>query len=527
MIQRGDLQNGVAEIWTARATTALVGARITAVQAFTGYDQSLTVIAFRGADGTGAGAIAGGLNSAPGVSLTTTRAGSLVYGVGSDWKGAVGRGLGANQTMVHQWVDTSANDTFWCRRVRLRWPRRVRPSRSTMCRRRRRLNGIARRSKFLRRRRGPPQQVAVPNVVGLTQAAATTAITGANLTLGTVTTASSTTVPAGSVISQTPTAGTQATQGSAVNLVVSSGPPQVAVPNVVGLTQAAATSAITGANLTLGTVTTASSTTVPAGSVISQTPTAGTQATQGSAVNLVVSSGPPQVAVPNVVGLTQTAATSAITGANLTLGTVTTASSTTVPAGSVISQTPTAGTQATQGSAVNLVVSSGPPQVAVPNVVGLDAGGGDVRDHRREPHARDGDDGVEHDGAGRIGDQSNADRRARRSTQGSAVNLVVSSGPPQVAVPNVVGLTQTAATSAITGANLTLGTVTTASSTTVPAGSVISQTPTAGTQATQGSAVNLVVSSGSAAGRGAERRRLDAGGGDVRASPARTSRSGR
>jgi beta-lactam-binding protein with PASTA domain len=34
---------------------------------------------------------------------------------------------------------------------------------------------------------------------------------------------------------------------------------------------------------------------------------------------------------------------------------------------------------------------------------------------------------------------------------GSAVNLVVSSGPPQVAVPNVVGLTQTA-TTAITGA---------------------------------------------------------------------------
>ena len=72
-----------------------------------------------------------------------------------------------------------------------------------------------------------------------------------------MTTAASTTVPAGRVISQSPTAGTQVTQGSAVTLVVSSGPPQVAVPNVVGLTQAAATSAITGANLTLGTVTTA------------------------------------------------------------------------------------------------------------------------------------------------------------------------------------------------------------------------------------------------------------------------------
>ena len=43
---------------------------------------------------------------------------------------------------------------------------------------------------------------------------------------------------------------------------------------------------------------------------------------------------------------------------------------------------------------------------------------------------------------------------------GSAVSLVVSSGLPQVAVPSVVGLTQAAATTAITGAGLTVGTVT-------------------------------------------------------------------
>src|SRR5262249_52930949 len=88
---------------------------------------------------------------------------------------------------------------------------------------------------------------------------------------------------------------------------------------------------------------------------------------------------------------------------------------------------------------------------------------------------------------------------------GSAVALVVSSGPPQVAVPNVVGLTQAAATTAITNANLVLGTVTTQSSTTVPAGSVISQNPTAGTQIVIGSAVALVVSSGPPQGAGAHR----------------------
>ena len=51
-------------------------------------------------------------------------------------------------------------------------------------------------------------QVSVPNVVGDTQAAATTAITGAGLVVGTVTTASSTTVPPGDVISESPVAGT-------------------------------------------------------------------------------------------------------------------------------------------------------------------------------------------------------------------------------------------------------------------------------------------------------------------------------
>ena len=53
---------------------------------------------------------------------------------------------------------------------------------------------------------------------------------------------------------------------------------------------------------------------------------------------------------------------------------------------------------------------------------------------------------------------------------------------PHVTVPNVVELTQAAASSAITAASLTVGTITTASSLTVPAGSVISQHPAAGAE---------------------------------------------
>ena len=342
-----------------------------------------------------------------------------------------------------------------------------------------------------------PAQVAVPNVVGLTQAAATTAITGAGLVLGTVTSAASATVPAGNVISETPGAGTLVDVGSAVNLVMSTGPAQVAVPNVVGLTQAAATTAITGVGLVLGTVTSATSATVPAGNVISEAPGAGTLVNVGSAVNLVVSTGPAQVAVPNVVGLTQGAATTAITGVGLVLGTVTSATSATVPAGNVISEAPGAGTLVDVGSAVNLVVSTGPAQVAVPNVVGLTQGAATTAitgvglvlgtvTSATSATVPAGNVISEAPGAGTLVDV------------GSAVNLVVSTGPAQVAVPNVVGLTQAAATTAITGVGLVLGTVTSATSATVPAGNVISEAPGAGTLVNVGSAVNLVVSTGPA-----------------------------
>jgi beta-lactam-binding protein with PASTA domain len=212
----------------------------------------------------------------------------------------------------------------------------------------------------------PP--VTVPSVVNDTQAAASTAITGAGLVVGTVTTASSSTVPSGSVISQNPTAGTSVAAGSAVNLVVSTGPAPVLVPNVVNDTQAAATTAITGKGLVVGTVTTASSSTVPSGSVISQSPTAGTSVAAGSAVNLVVSSGAASVSVPNVLNDTQAVATTAITGVGLTVGVVTSAASplaatgelAVVPAGEVASQSPAGGTSVAAGTAVSFVVSTGP-----------------------------------------------------------------------------------------------------------------------------------------------------------------------
>ena len=74
--------------------------------------------------------------------------------------------------------------------------------------------------------------------------------------------------------------------------------------------------------------------------------------------------------------------------------------------------------------------------------------------------------------------------------------LALSSGAPTVTVPDVKGLAQDAATTAITGAKLIVGTVTQQSDNTVATGKVTSQDPASGSSAAQGSPVNLVISSG-------------------------------
>ena len=72
----------------------------------------------------------------------------------------------------------------------------------------------------------------VPPVAGLTQTQATNAITGAGLTLGTVTQAFSNTVPAGRVISSDPAADSVELPNAPVNIVVSLGVNDVTAPTV-------------------------------------------------------------------------------------------------------------------------------------------------------------------------------------------------------------------------------------------------------------------------------------------------------
>ena len=343
--------------------------------------------------------------------------------------------------------------------------------------------------------------VVVPNIANLTEADAISVLSSVGLEQGTITFGPSPTVPAGSIISQNPVAGTTSSVGWVVDMIESTGPATGTVPAVQYLAQTDAETVIAATGLVTGTITLADNNVIPAGYVISQDPYAGATLAAGGAVNLVISAGPngvPKISVPNTVGQTQAAAESAITTAGLVPGVENNVNSDTVPLGDVISQNPVSAAQVVSGSSVDLVISSGPAAtttVSVPNVVGdtqaaaesaITAVGlvvGTITSVSSNTVA--------------VGDViSQSPVAGTTAATGSAVDLVISSGPALIAVPNVVGLTQTSASSAITSAGLVVGTVTLACSRTVASGIVISESPVAGTLVAAGSAVDLVVSRG-------------------------------
>ncbi len=80
--------------------------------------------------------------------------------------------------------------------------------------------------------------------------------------------------------------------------------------------------------------------------------------------------------------------------------------------------------------------------------------------------------------------------------KGTQVQVVVSTGPSEVAVPSLLGLTEEEAKAALAKAGLELGTITSGTSPTAPAGKVIESSPEVGTYTASGSTVDLIVSNG-------------------------------
>lgn len=202
-----------------------------------------------------------------------------------------------------------------------------------------------------------------------------------------------------------------------------------------------------------------------------------------------------ELAVPNLVGLQEPVAREIIELAELVVGDIGTAASETVPAGEVISQDPTAGSLVSSGSAVDLVVSFGLPRVSVPDVSGLS-----------RPAAQTALEsasliigqvsGVESATipVDEVLDQSPG--AGELVAPGTAIDLSISVGPIGIVVPDVTGELQAIAEGSITTASLVVGEVARVNSATVSEGSIISQTPEAGSLAAPGWAVDLDVSSG-------------------------------
>jgi eukaryotic-like serine/threonine-protein kinase len=111
----------------------------------------------------------------------------------------------------------------------------------------------------------------------------------------------------------------------------------------------------------------------PKSTVLAQTPPPGATEPRGTEIMLDVSGGQRQVEVPMVVNLTQALAQEAIERAGLEVGEVTEQESQSAR-GAVLETHPVAGQVVSPSTRVDVVVSSGPPAINTPDVVGQSYG---------------------------------------------------------------------------------------------------------------------------------------------------------
>lgn len=225
----------------------------------------------------------------------------------------------------------------------------------------------------LTRRAAAPETVAVPTVVGLSQANAKAQIEAAGFVweLNPEKVASDS-VEEGSVASTDPAGGTQAEKGSTVRVTISSGPDSVVLPdNLVGMTPEDARKAIEALGLKweLDSSKVASDT-VAEGKVAQTNPSPGSKVKAGQTIRVYLSSGSDEVEVPDLDGMSQDQARSALKAVGLELGNVTSVDSE-KDKDRIVAQDPVTGTKVKKGTTIGVSVSNGKTaQVEIPTVVG-------------------------------------------------------------------------------------------------------------------------------------------------------------
>lgn len=199
---------------------------------------------------------------------------------------------------------------------------------------------------------------------------------------------------------------------------------------------------------------------------------------------------PPVATLPDLEGSREAAARKRLERLGLEFERASALVHPTAPRGTVLAQTPLPGQEVAPGTTVRVIVSAGRDQRAVPDVTALPL--------RRaaEVLSRSGF-------TVQVSRQPNAARAERivalQPAAGTVValpavvRLVVSTGPPPVVVPALMGLELRAAKDALAAAGLRLSGVDYDAAALQPQGQVIAQTPAARDSARAGSAVSITV----------------------------------
>jgi eukaryotic-like serine/threonine-protein kinase len=261
-------------------------------------------------------------------------------------------------------------------------------------------------------------------------------------------------------------------------------PHSVRVPGVLGADLTGAERRLGDAGLTVRVADGRYSRTVAEGEVLRVQPAAGATVDEGARVTLVPSLGPPPVRVPDLVGKTVDQARTLLRGVDLELGAVHDRYSERYDVGRIVDRSGAG--RAPWGSAIDVWVSKGPKPLPVPRVVGkpLDDAKAALAAWVVTVDQRFSDTIPR--------DEVIAQRpRPRADLQpGQSVTIVVSLGPETFPMPNVVGMSKSAATSHLDGLGLSVGVVP------IPGGNgdtVVSTLPTAQTTVRFGQTVTIYV----------------------------------
>jgi eukaryotic-like serine/threonine-protein kinase len=208
------------------------------------------------------------------------------------------------------------------------------------------------------------------------------------------------------------------------------------VPAVAGMTDGAAVTALRADGFTVRLGTAVTDNNAKAGTVARTVPAVGGRVHKGSVITLVPSAGPRMIKVPDVSGQQLADAEQALRNAGLIPGQVRKVASGSVDAGIVVSTLPAAGLSSAQRTPVVINVSSGPP---LPDFRGQD------QQSIQQWAAQNGitlnvqQDAASSQPQGTITRQS--PDPGTPITVNETVTIGVSAGPPQIAVPNVDGMT--------------------------------------------------------------------------------------